>query len=80
MYKTGRGLIFERLVALGSAFGKLTLQIGYELRGTGRILRRCCFRPCPSLMPSPSMGEGTGGGDGPNMGGGDRLVAGGRDR
>jgi len=27
----GRRLVFERLVALGSAFGELTLQIGYEL-------------------------------------------------
>ena len=33
-------------VALGSAFGKLTLQIGYQLRGIGRI-RRCCFRTPP---------------------------------
>jgi hypothetical protein len=31
----GRGLVFERLVALGSAFGKLALQIGYELFGIG---------------------------------------------
>jgi hypothetical protein len=31
----GRGLVFERLVTLGSAFGKLTLQIGYELFGSG---------------------------------------------
>ena len=30
-----RGLVFESLVALGSAFGKLTLQIGYELLGIG---------------------------------------------
>jgi hypothetical protein len=32
---SGRGLLLERLVALGSAFGKLTLQIGYELLGIG---------------------------------------------
>jgi hypothetical protein len=31
----GRGLVFERLVALGGTLGKLTLQIGYELRGIG---------------------------------------------
>jgi len=31
----GRGLVFERLVALDSAFGKLTLQIGYELLAIG---------------------------------------------
>ena len=35
-------------VALGSAFGKLTLQIGYQLRGIGRI-GRCCFRASPSM-------------------------------
>ena len=29
------GPLVERLVALGSAFGKLTLQIGYELFGIG---------------------------------------------
>jgi hypothetical protein len=33
--KAGRGLVFARLVALGSAFGRLTLQIGYQLRGIG---------------------------------------------
>src|SRR5215472_4260465 len=32
----GRGLVFARLVALGSAFNKLTLQIGYELFGSGQ--------------------------------------------
>ena len=37
----GRGLVFERLVTFGSAFGKLTLQIGYQLHGIGRIFRRC---------------------------------------
>src|SRR6516165_10122731 len=31
----GRGLVLERLVALSSAFAKLTLQIGYELLGIG---------------------------------------------
>jgi hypothetical protein len=31
----GRGLVFERLVALGGTLRKLTLQIGYELRGIG---------------------------------------------
>ena len=31
----GRGLVFDRLVSLGSAFGKLTLQIGYELLAMG---------------------------------------------
>jgi hypothetical protein len=31
----GRGLGFERLVALGSAFGKLALQIGCELLAIG---------------------------------------------
>jgi len=30
-----RGLVFARFVALGSAFSKLTLQIGYELFGIG---------------------------------------------
>jgi len=34
-YVAGRGLVFESLVVLGSAFSKLTLQIGYELFGTG---------------------------------------------
>jgi hypothetical protein len=29
--KAGRGLVFGRLVTLGSAFGKLTLQIGYRV-------------------------------------------------
>jgi hypothetical protein len=33
--KAGRGLVFERLVTLGSTFGKLTLQIGYELLAIG---------------------------------------------
>ena len=32
----GRGLLLERLVTLGSAFGKLTMQIGYELLGIGK--------------------------------------------
>jgi hypothetical protein len=31
----GRSLLFERLVTLGFAFGKLTSQIGYELLGIG---------------------------------------------
>ena len=31
----GRGLVFDRLVALGSAFGKLAVQIGCELFGIG---------------------------------------------
>ena len=31
----GRGLVLERLVALGSAFGKLTVQIGYYLLAIG---------------------------------------------
>ena len=35
-YVAGRGLVFDRLVALGSAFGKLTLQIGYELFTIGQ--------------------------------------------
>jgi hypothetical protein len=30
-----RGLLLERLVTLGSALGKLTLQIDYELFGIG---------------------------------------------
>jgi hypothetical protein len=34
-YVAGRGLVFERFVALGSAFGKLTLQVGYKLFGVG---------------------------------------------
>jgi len=34
-YLGGRGLPPQRLVTLGSAFGKLTLQIGYELLGIG---------------------------------------------
>jgi hypothetical protein len=34
-YVAGRGLVFECLVTLGSAFGKLTPQIGYELLGIG---------------------------------------------
>jgi hypothetical protein len=33
--KAGRGLVFGRLVTLGSAFGELTLQIGYEVFGIG---------------------------------------------
>jgi hypothetical protein len=32
-YLGRRGLPLEGLVTLGSAFGKLTLQIGYELLG-----------------------------------------------
>jgi PiT family inorganic phosphate transporter len=36
------------------------LQIGYQLRGIGRIIR-CGFQPSPSLIPSPMMGEGRGG-------------------
>jgi hypothetical protein len=60
--KAGRGLVFARLVALGAAFGKLTLQIGNQLRGIGRIIR-CGFQPSPSLIPSPLMGEGRGGGE-----------------
>jgi hypothetical protein len=31
----GRGLPLQRLVTLGSAIGKLTLQIGYQLLGMG---------------------------------------------
>jgi hypothetical protein len=31
----GRGLVLEGLVTLGPAFGKLTLQIGYELLAIG---------------------------------------------
>jgi len=57
----------SRFVALGSGFGKLTLQIGDQLFGSGKIFRRCCF------PPSPSMGEGMGGGDRSNRGGGDRV-------
>ena len=34
-YLGGRGLLSERLVALGSALGKLTLEIGYEPLGIG---------------------------------------------
>ena len=34
-YLGGRGLLSERLVALGSALGKLALQIGYEPLGGG---------------------------------------------
>jgi hypothetical protein len=64
--KADRGLSLQRLVALGSAFGKLTLWIGYQQRGIGRIFRRCWF---PS---SPSMGEGRGGGDRLDTGGSDR--------
>jgi len=60
------GCPLQRLVSPGSAFGKLTLQIGYVLFGVGRIFRRCWFRP------SPLMGEG--------MGGGDRLYTSGSDR
>ena len=52
MCKAGRGLVFARLVALGAAFGKLTLQIGYQLRELSRIIR-CGFQPSPSLIPSP---------------------------
>jgi len=35
-------------VALGSAFGKLTLQIVYPLCGIGRV-RRCCLRTSSSM-------------------------------
>jgi hypothetical protein len=34
-YLRGRGLPMQRLVTLGFALGKLTLQIGYELLGIG---------------------------------------------
>jgi hypothetical protein len=34
-YLGGGGLLLERLVTLGSAFGKLSLQIGYELFAIG---------------------------------------------
>ena len=34
-YLSGCGLLLERLVTLGSAFGKLSLQIGYELFAIG---------------------------------------------
>jgi hypothetical protein len=34
-YLGDRGLPLQRLVALGSALGKLPLQIGYELLGIG---------------------------------------------
>ena len=34
-YLGGRGLPLQRLVTLGSAFGELALQIGYELLGIG---------------------------------------------
>ena len=48
MCKAGRALLRRRRIALGSAFGKLTLQIGDQLRGINRI-RRCCFRTSPSM-------------------------------
>ena len=65
MCKAGRGLLLQPRVALGSAFGKLMLQIGYPLRGIGRIIR-CGSQPSTSLTPSPSMGEGRGGGERPS--------------
>jgi hypothetical protein len=34
-YLGGRGLLFQRLVTLGFALGKLTSQISYELLGLG---------------------------------------------
>jgi hypothetical protein len=35
--KAGRALLLQRLVALGGSLDELTLQIGYQLPGTGRI-------------------------------------------
>ena len=60
-------------VTLGSAFGELTLQIGYPLPlcGLCRIIR-CGSRPSPSLIPSPLMGEAGVGVSGSIPVGGDR--------
>src|SRR6516225_8891805 len=75
------GLMFDALAEFalprrqfGTALVELALEFRNRLLGIGRIVR-CCFFP-----PSPSMGEGWGGGERLNMGGGARLDTGGNDR